>query len=92
MAEKVDRDCKTCAYSSPYEGIGNGCITWACEYINKREAIEAYKIIKAGGVIKREDVIESWALKIENVPTVVALDLAAAMIADVEDITLTRKE
>lgn len=38
-----NRDCKTCAYSSPGEGIGNGCTAWMCEYINKWEAIEAWK-------------------------------------------------
>ena len=41
-----NRDCKTCAYSSPGEGIGNGCTAWKCEYINKREAIEVWKAEK----------------------------------------------
>lgn len=38
-----NRDCKTCAYSSPGQGTSNGCTAWECEYINKREAIEAWK-------------------------------------------------
>ena len=42
----MDRDCKTCAYSSPGQGISNGCTAWECEYINRREAIEAYKAEK----------------------------------------------
>ena len=39
----MDRDCKTCVWSSPWEGESNGCVTWSCEYINKREAAEAWK-------------------------------------------------
>ena len=39
----ADRDCKNCAYSSPYEGIGNGCTTWSCEFISRKEAIKAWK-------------------------------------------------
>lgn len=39
----TDRDCKTCVWSSPWEGEGNGCTTWDCEYINKREAAEAWR-------------------------------------------------
>ena len=41
----MDRDCKTCAYSSPGEGIGNGCTAWECEYINRQEAIKVYKTV-----------------------------------------------
>lgn len=32
------RDCKTCAYDTR-----DGCSTWDCEYINRNEAIEAWK-------------------------------------------------
>ena len=39
----MDRDCKTCVWSSPWEGESNGCVTWSCEYINKREAAEAWR-------------------------------------------------
>ena len=41
----MDRDCKTCAYSSPVGGIGNGCTAWKCEYINRQEAIKVYKAV-----------------------------------------------
>ena len=40
-----NRDCKTCAYSSPGEGVGNGCTAWKCEYINRQEAIKVYKAV-----------------------------------------------
>lgn len=39
----MDRDCKNCAYSSPTDGIGNGCTAWNCEFIPRKEAIKAYK-------------------------------------------------
>ena len=40
----MERDCKTCAYSSPFGGANdNGCTAWGCEYINKNEAIQAWK-------------------------------------------------
>ena len=37
-----DRDCDTCAYQTRY-----GCSSWDCNYINRHEAIEAYKRQKA---------------------------------------------
>lgn len=40
---KQDRDCISCAYSTIGDGNGNGCKAWACEYISRQEAIEAYK-------------------------------------------------
>lgn len=39
-----DRDCRTCVYArTPDDMYDNGCTAWECEYINRREAIEAYK-------------------------------------------------
>lgn len=32
------RKCNLCAYKAP-----EGCIAWECEYINRIEAIDAYK-------------------------------------------------
>lgn len=40
------RDCKTCVYSRFRDENDNGCTAWECEYINRREAIEAYKKLK----------------------------------------------
>lgn len=37
------RDCKTCVHSSPFHANDNGCTAWTCEYINKDEAIEAWR-------------------------------------------------
>lgn len=37
------RDCKTCIHSEIGHGEGNGCTAWTCEYINKKEALKAYK-------------------------------------------------
>lgn len=49
------RDCETCVQARPFGGENdNRCSVWECEYINRDEAIKAYKIIKAmreeGGV------------------------------------------
>ena len=42
------RDCETCVNARPFGGENdNRCSAWECEYINRDEAIEAYKIIKA---------------------------------------------
>ena len=38
----MDRDCRTCVHSN-FHGEDNGCDSWECEYINKKEAIEAWK-------------------------------------------------
>lgn len=39
-----DRDCKTCVHAHPFGGwYDNNCDVWECEYINRKEAIEAYK-------------------------------------------------
>ena len=35
-----DRDCKSCIFSSYLHG---GCCSWDCEYINRREAAEAWR-------------------------------------------------
>ena len=37
------RDCKTCIHSEIGHGDSNGCTSWDCEYINKKEALRAYK-------------------------------------------------
>ena len=37
------RDCKTCIHSEIGHGDSNGCTAWSCEYINKKEALRAYK-------------------------------------------------
>ena len=39
-----DRDCKTCLYArTPDDPYNNGCTAWDCDYINRKEAIEAWK-------------------------------------------------
>lgn len=38
----MDRDCATCVYKT-----ATGCSAWECEYINRQDAIEAYKREKA---------------------------------------------
>lgn len=41
------RDCETCVHAHPFGGwYDNRCDAWECEYINCREAIEAYKARK----------------------------------------------
>ena len=43
------RDCETCAHAQPFGGeIDNRCDAWECEYINRKEAIEAYKAKRKG--------------------------------------------
>lgn len=42
----MERDCKTCVYSKNWSEYDNGCTAWSCEYINRREAIEAWKKLK----------------------------------------------
>ena len=39
---QMDRDCRTCVHSN-FNGEDNGCRMWNCEYINKKEALEAWK-------------------------------------------------
>ena len=34
----MDRDCDNCVRCGR-----NGCTSWGCEYINRKEAIEAWK-------------------------------------------------
>lgn len=39
-----DRDCENCAHAKPFGGENdNRCDAWECEYINRQEAIKAYK-------------------------------------------------
>jgi len=33
-----DRDCENCARNTP----NNGCTSWSCDYINRKEAIAAW--------------------------------------------------
>ena len=41
------RDCESCVYARPYGGENdNRCSAWSCEYINRDEAIEAWKASK----------------------------------------------
>ena len=35
-----ERNCKDCVFNS---FAHHGCCTWDCEYINRREAVKAYK-------------------------------------------------
>lgn len=38
------RDCENCVYAKPYGGENdNRCAAWECEFIDRKEAIEAYK-------------------------------------------------
>ena len=39
----MERDCKTCIYANYKNKNDNGCTRWDCEYINKQEAIDAWK-------------------------------------------------
>ena len=39
-----DRDCETCVHAKPFGGENdNRCDAWECEFIDRKEAIEAYK-------------------------------------------------
>lgn len=39
-----ERNCENCAHAHPFGGENdNRCDAWECEYINCKEAIEAYK-------------------------------------------------
>lgn len=48
------RDCKTCVHRVPVwdenEGIWKTaeCVKWDCEYINRKEAVEAWKKLHGG--------------------------------------------
>ena len=37
------RDCENCIRNLP----GQGCTSWDCDYINRKDAIEAYEMVKA---------------------------------------------
>ena len=50
----MDRDCRTCVHSN-FHGEDNGCDSWECEYINKKEAIEAWKEKKANELKEAKD-------------------------------------
>ena len=41
--DRYEERCKRCAYSSPFDGNSNGCTSWSCEFIDRKEAIRAYK-------------------------------------------------
>lgn len=40
-----ERDCNNCVYNRPFWGKNykSTCVAWSCEYINYKEAVEAYK-------------------------------------------------
>ena len=39
-----ERNCENCVHAKPFGGENdNRCDAWECEYINRQEAIEAYK-------------------------------------------------
>lgn len=41
------RDCENCAHARPFGGENdNRCDAWECEFIDRKEAIEAYKARK----------------------------------------------
>lgn len=41
----MDRDCRNCVRNRP----DVGCTSWDCEYINRDEAIEAWKKVHEKG-------------------------------------------
>ena len=42
-----NRDCENCAHAKPFGGENdNRCDAWECEFIDRQEAIEAYKARK----------------------------------------------
>ena len=48
-----ERNCENCAHAKPFGGENdNRCDAWECEYINRKEAIKAYKARKAGEWIR----------------------------------------
>lgn len=39
-----DRDCERCVHSRPFGGENNNrCTSWDCEFIDRQEAIKAYR-------------------------------------------------
>lgn len=39
-----ERNCENCVHAKPFGGENdNRCDAWECDYIDRREAIEAYK-------------------------------------------------
>ena len=43
----TERRCEDCAYARPFSEYSNRCTAWECEYIPRKEAIEAWKKLKA---------------------------------------------
>ena len=42
------RDCEWCVFARPYGGENdNRCSAWDCEFIDRKEAVEAYRRIQA---------------------------------------------
>ena len=41
----MENDCYTCVYGrmKSRDDTDNGCTSWGCNYINRQEAINAYK-------------------------------------------------
>lgn len=51
-----ERNCENCAHARPFGGPNdNRCSAWECEYIDRQEAIKAYKerrdIVRCGECI-----------------------------------------
>ena len=41
------RDCERCVFARPYGGENdNRCSAWDCEFIDRKEAIKAYRAVK----------------------------------------------
>lgn len=48
-----ERNCENCAHARPYGGENdNRCDVWECEYIDRKEAIKAYKARRVGEWIR----------------------------------------
>ena len=42
-----ERDCENCVHAKPFGGENdNRCDAWECEFIDRKEAIEAYKAMR----------------------------------------------
>lgn len=55
-----DRDCERCVHSRPYGGENNNrCTSWDCEFIDRKEAVEAYR----------------WSKALESAPTIDAVEV-----------------
>lgn len=54
------RKCEKCVFAKPYGGENdNRCSSWDCEFIDRKEAVEAYR----------------WSKALESAPTVDAVEV-----------------